>query len=75
MSSMNDNLLNERETAAALNVSVSLLRRWRFRRDGGPDFFRIGERGAVRYAQSDLERFLESRREVGRTPSRREHVA
>jgi hypothetical protein len=72
---MNHNLLNERETAAALKVSVSLLRRWRFRRDGGPDFYRIGERGAVRYAQSELERFLESRREAGRTPAGRQHAA
>jgi predicted DNA-binding transcriptional regulator AlpA len=72
---MNHNLLNERETAAALKVSKSLLSRWRFRRDGGPDFYRIGERGAVRYAQSELERFLESRREVGRTPAGRQHAA
>jgi excisionase family DNA binding protein len=53
-------LLTDREVAAVLGVSVSLLRRWRFRLNGGPAFYRVGR--LIRYSQDAIHEFLETRR-------------
>ena len=58
------NLMNEKQAAAVLNCSVSLLRKWRITSDG-PDYTRLGR--AVRYAEADLGRFIEAKRIRGRT--------
>ena len=52
-------LLTEREAAAMLSVSVSLLRKWRLRREGGPPYYRVGR--VVRYSTNTLKAFLEER--------------
>jgi hypothetical protein len=49
------NLLNEKEAAELLHVSVSALRRWR-RERRGPGFARI--EGCVRYDMRAIELFL-----------------
>jgi predicted DNA-binding transcriptional regulator AlpA len=49
-------LLDEKQAAALLNVSVKALQAWRSR-GGGPKFLKIGGR-LVRYAMSDLESFV-----------------
>ncbi|MHB1282565.1 MAG: helix-turn-helix transcriptional regulator [Metallibacterium scheffleri] len=54
----NSNLLDERELAARLHVSVSTLRNWRVARRG-PPFVKLGLR-AVRYRLADVERFIEA---------------
>ena len=52
-----ETLVTEREAAKILCVAVATLRRWRW--DGkGPQFRKIG--GAVRYALSDLQAFVEA---------------
>lgn len=48
-------LINERQTAAILAVSVGALRRWRYE-GRGPRVTRI--EGCVRYSKADLEDFL-----------------
>jgi predicted DNA-binding transcriptional regulator AlpA len=51
-------LLNEREAAHFLGISVATLRRYRYRvgnRTDGPPIIKIGR--AVRYARSDLAKF------------------
>src|SRR2546425_10455608 len=52
-------LLTDKEAAAMLSVSVSLLRKWRLRREGGPPYYRVGR--VVRYSPNALEAFLEER--------------
>lgn len=53
------NLLNERETAARLGLSVKTLQLWRSQRKG-PTYVKVGK--AVRYRPEDVERFvMESR--------------
>src|SRR2546425_5083942 len=54
-------LLTDKEAAAMLSVSVSLLRKWRLRREGGPPYYRVGR--VVRYSPNALEAFLEERSE------------
>jgi excisionase family DNA binding protein len=49
--------LSERQVAEALNLSVRTLQRWRLE-GRGPLFVRIGR--AVRYPQSEIEKFLKS---------------
>lgn len=50
-------MMNERQVAELLNMSVASVRRWRlFRR--GPKFVKIGS--AVRYRREDLETWLDS---------------
>ena len=56
-------LLTERETAAFLGVSVSLIRKWRVEGQGGPDYFKIAR--AVRYDEDAIKSFLEVRRVSG----------
>lgn len=51
-------LLNERELADALTVSVATIRRWRLFRQG-PKYIKIG--AAVRYRAEDVAAWLESR--------------
>jgi predicted DNA-binding transcriptional regulator AlpA len=50
-------ILNEKEAAAYLSVSVALLRKWRLFRQG-PSFLRIGR--LVRYRRVALESWLDS---------------
>jgi predicted DNA-binding transcriptional regulator AlpA len=50
-------LLNEHEAAKLLRVSVQLLRKWRANRTG-PEHIKLGK--CVRYAFSDVERFIAS---------------
>lgn len=52
-------LLKEHEAARLLSVEVATLRRWRWG-GRGPCFLKIG--GAVRYALSDLNEFIQSSR-------------
>ena len=54
---MMDRLLNEREAAAALGVSVKTLQRWRCE-GRGPSFRRMSAR-CVRYAERDLQGYIE----------------
>ncbi len=49
-------LLDERQLAARLGLSVSTLRNWRVTRRG-PVFVKLGAR-AVRYRPADVERFI-----------------
>ena len=48
-------LLNEREVAAMLGVSIATVRRWRLLRQG-PKYLKLGT--AVRYRPADIEEFL-----------------
>lgn len=54
-------LLDEDETADFLDLSPRTLQGLRVR-GGGPDYIKIGSR-AVRYRLSDLEEFIEDRRQ------------
>lgn len=56
---MNEALLNEKEAAVFLRVSPEFLQGDRYRGATIP-FVRIGRRG-VRYRQSDLDKYIESR--------------
>lgn len=58
-------LVDEREAARRIGMSVAFLRADRYRghvgnRTVGPPFYRIGR--AIRYAPADLEHWVESRR-------------
>ena len=55
-----ENLLTERQVAALLGVSISLLRKWRVSREGGPPYLKIGR--AVRYSTEDLDAFVRTNR-------------
>jgi hypothetical protein len=50
-------LLNEKDTAQRLSVSVATLRRWRLFPGRGPKFRKLY--GCVRYAVTDLHEFIE----------------
>ena len=67
MAGVTEQLLTDRQAATALGVSVSLLRRWRFRLNGGPAFYRVGR--LVRYSQDALREYLEDGRVVPRKRS------
>lgn len=56
---MNEGLLNEKEAAIFLKVSPEFLQGDRWRGATIP-FIRVGRRG-VRYRQSDLDKYIESR--------------
>ncbi|MBM3763410.1 MAG: helix-turn-helix domain-containing protein [Acidobacteria bacterium] len=56
------NLLNEREAARQLGVSVATIRRWRWLKQGGPIYRKIGAR--VLYDPGDLRAFVDARRVV-----------
>jgi predicted DNA-binding transcriptional regulator AlpA len=51
-------LLDEKQLASALNISVASARRWRLLRQG-PRYVKIG--AAVRYKPEDVSAWLESR--------------
>ena len=51
-------LLDEKQLAAALNISVASVRRWRLLRQG-PKCLKIG--AAVRYKPGDVSAWIESR--------------
>ena len=56
-------LLGEKEAAEYLGISLATLRRYRYRiggRTDGPPIVKIGR--AVRYARSDLDRFIKAQR-------------
>ena len=59
---MTDKLLNPKETAEYLGLSVSWLTKWRSR-GSGPAYVKIGSgaRGRIRYRESDLRTFIEER--------------
>lgn len=57
-------LLDERELAARLGLSLSTLRNWRAARRG-PRFIKLGRR-AVRYRAADVERFIADGERVSR---------
>ena len=53
-----DGLLNERQAAALLSLSIRTLQSWRLR-GGGPKFIRAGR--AVRYRRRDLTEWIDRR--------------
>ena len=56
-------LLDEREAANYLGISLATLRRYRYRignRTDGPQIVKIGR--AVRYARSDLDKFTKAQK-------------
>ena len=57
-------LLDEREMAARLGLSISTLRNWRVARRG-PRYLKLGAR-AVRYRLADVETFLAAGERVSR---------
>jgi predicted DNA-binding transcriptional regulator AlpA len=56
--STSGHLLNEREVARILTVSVASVRRWRLLSQG-PKFLKVG--ASVRYRREDVEEWLDSR--------------
>jgi len=56
-------LMNEKQVAEFLGVTVSALRRWRFE-GRGPGFFRLEGR-LVRYRQEDVEGWLSAQAVCG----------
>ena len=54
-----DQLLNEREAAKFMRISVQLLRKWRAS-GRGPEHIKLGK--CVRYHMHDIERFIASQR-------------
>ena len=57
-----EQLLNEREAAKLLGVSVQLLRKWRVN-GGGPAHIKLQK--CVRYSLPDIENHIASRRRRG----------
>jgi len=57
--SQTDSLLDERQVARMIGMSIGSLRRWRLVGQG-PPFIRVGRRG-VRYKPEDLASWLDSR--------------
>ena len=57
---MNDRLLTTREAAGVLGVSPGTLQNWRWRGEG-PPIVKVGAQ-AVRYAEADLQAFVDSHR-------------
>ena len=52
-------LLNEKEVAATLGISVALLRKWRSGTNEGPEVTRLGSR--CLYTASGVEDFIRNR--------------
>ncbi len=61
-----ERLLNEREVAGVLGVSVQLLRKWR--RQHREDFPHVTIGGCVRYCPEMVERFIERQTQRSATP-------
>jgi len=57
-------LLTDVQVAEALGLNVNTLRKWRMFGNVGPRFLRIGK-GSIRYDPTDLDRYLETRRDGG----------
>jgi hypothetical protein len=55
MSSLPEDVLDEKETAALLRISVKALQAWRCR-GSGPKFLKFGR--SVRYRRGDLQDFV-----------------
>ena len=55
MSALPEDILDEKETAALLRISVKALQGWRYR-GGGPKFLKLGR--CVRYRRGDLQEFV-----------------
>jgi predicted DNA-binding transcriptional regulator AlpA len=55
-------LINEREVAKIMSLSVSLVRRWRVQKKG-PRYYKIG--AAVRYRPEDVVSWLEEQAQGG----------
>ena len=53
-------LKNENEVAKLINMSVHWLRRKRWEGDGIP-YIKLGDRGAVRYRDEDVELYISNR--------------
>ena len=53
-----EGLLNERDVARIIGLSISSVRRWRVHQQG-PKYLKVG--GAVRYRPADLQTYLDSR--------------
>ena len=58
--SIGDDLLDEREAAEILGVSVRALQTWRYK-NIGPDFLHLGPR-LIRYRVGDLAGWLENQK-------------
>jgi hypothetical protein len=56
---MGNEMLTEQEAAKFIRVTVHALRAWRWRKEPGPPYLKLGS--CVRYRQQDLEKYLESR--------------
>jgi hypothetical protein len=70
MKTIEAKLMNDREVAEALGVSVATTRRWRLL-GGGPRYCRVGE-AAIRYRPEDVTAYVESRLNGGER-GRRSH--
>jgi predicted DNA-binding transcriptional regulator AlpA len=55
-------MLNEKQTAEALGVSVAALRKWRFQ-GRGPAYIKLGK--LVRYRREDIDQWLLTRPKGG----------
>ena len=55
---MGDEILNEQQAAVVLSVTVHCLRAWRWRKQDGPPYLKLGS--CVRYRTRDLETYLEN---------------
>jgi hypothetical protein len=51
-------ILNEREAALKIGVTVHALRRWRWLKKEGPAYLKLG--ACVRYRAREIEAFLEN---------------
>jgi predicted DNA-binding transcriptional regulator AlpA len=56
---MNDELINERQVAKKLSVSLAALRRWRVEHRG-PPYRKLAGGSAVRYSVEDLQHWIDS---------------
>lgn len=54
------NLINEKAAAEKIGLSVHWLRRKRWS-GGGIPFIKVGDGGAVRYRQEDIEAYIQGR--------------
>jgi hypothetical protein len=55
-------MLTEQEAAKFIGVTVHALRAWRWRKQDGPTYLKLG--ACVRYLRRDLEAHIESHRVV-----------
>lgn len=46
------------EVSRRLGIPAGTLKRWRFERRG-PAYFKMGERGHIRYRRADIDAFIE----------------